>query len=147
MTDGLKETEVGERDRTEADLDIKTEDKDGPEMKREVVAGVSARSEGPYTTDGCDSEYYDAQEAYDSEYDAEYEQGEVVKSERKPSGFIYRNTVPEVRRSDRSAFGWSWSAQLEREWRRRSVWWLLSGNGCQDPGVYEVCESPSPEWC
>ncbi|KAF4034582.1 hypothetical protein GN244_ATG13433 [Phytophthora infestans] len=57
-----------------------------PQMKREVVAGVAARSEGPYTTDGYDGEYYDAQEAYDSGYDAKYEQEEVVKSERNQVG-------------------------------------------------------------
>ncbi|EEY67357.1 uncharacterized protein PITG_04374 [Phytophthora infestans T30-4] len=44
--DELKETEEGARGRTEADVDIKTEVKEEPEMKREVVAGVSARSEG-----------------------------------------------------------------------------------------------------
>ncbi|KAF4045556.1 hypothetical protein GN244_ATG02004 [Phytophthora infestans] len=44
--DEFKETEEGARGRTEADVGIKTEVKEDPEMKREVVAGVSARSEG-----------------------------------------------------------------------------------------------------
>ncbi|KAI9991779.1 hypothetical protein PInf_017140 [Phytophthora infestans] len=80
-SDQFNETKEDERGRTNADVDIKTE----PQMKREVVAGVAARSEGPYTTDGYDGEYYDAQEAYDSGYDAKYEQEEVVKSERNQS--------------------------------------------------------------
>ncbi|KAI9985214.1 hypothetical protein PInf_004539 [Phytophthora infestans] len=75
--DEFKETEEGARGRTEADVGIKTEVKEDPEMKREVVA---ARA---YTTDGYDSEYYDAQEAYDSEYDAEYKQDEIMKSAQK----------------------------------------------------------------
>lgn len=82
------------RDRTEADVDIKTKAKEEPEMKSDVVAGFSARSEGPYTSDRYNSEYYDSQETYDSEYDAEYEQDAVVKSERKPRGFISRYTGP-----------------------------------------------------
>ncbi|KAF4035502.1 hypothetical protein GN244_ATG12496 [Phytophthora infestans] len=86
--DEFKETEEGERGRTESDVDIMTEVKEEPEI-----------------------EYYDAQEAFDSEYNAEYEQDEVVKSERKPSGFISRYTGPEVRRSDLPAFGWSWGSQ------------------------------------
>ncbi|KAF4028919.1 hypothetical protein GN244_ATG19379 [Phytophthora infestans] len=59
--DEFKETEEGERGRTEADVDIKTEVKEEPEMTREIVAGDAAHSEGPYTTDGYDSEYYDAE--------------------------------------------------------------------------------------
>ncbi|KAG3065917.1 hypothetical protein PI125_g23940 [Phytophthora idaei] len=35
--------------------------------------------------------------------------------ERSPSGFISRYTRPEVRRSDRPAFGWSWGAQREEK--------------------------------
>ncbi|KAI9992796.1 hypothetical protein PInf_014670 [Phytophthora infestans] len=107
--DELKETGKGASGRTETTTEVKDE----PEMKREVAAGVATRIEGPYTTDGYDSEYYDAKDAYDSEYDSKYEQDEVVKSERKPSGFRSRHTGPEVRQSDRPAFGWSWNAQRE----------------------------------
>ncbi|KAI9991776.1 hypothetical protein PInf_017137 [Phytophthora infestans] len=102
-SDQFNETKEDERGRTNADVDIKTE----PQMKREVVAGVAARSEGPYTTDGYDGEYYDAQEAYDSGYDAKYEQEEVVKSERNQVGSFPGSL-------DRTFDGLiSWNAQRE----------------------------------
>ncbi|KAF4030691.1 hypothetical protein GN244_ATG17514 [Phytophthora infestans] len=96
-----------------ATMSISSETDDEPEIKGEVVFGASTRSEGPYTTDGNDSEYYDVQETYDSEYDAAYEKDKVVKCERKPNGFISRYAEPESRRSDRPAFGWSLSARRE----------------------------------
>ncbi|KAF4036312.1 hypothetical protein GN244_ATG11642 [Phytophthora infestans] len=52
FADEFKETQEGEKGRTEADVDIKTGVKEEPEMKGGVVDGDSARSEGPYTTDG-----------------------------------------------------------------------------------------------
>ncbi|KAF4029074.1 hypothetical protein GN244_ATG19213 [Phytophthora infestans] len=59
-------------------------------MLSEVVAGVYALNDDLYTNDGYDSEYYDGQEAYDSIYVAAYDQEQVVKSERKSSGFFSR---------------------------------------------------------
>ncbi|KAG3112648.1 hypothetical protein PI125_g8029 [Phytophthora idaei] len=107
------ETEEEEKGRSTAGVTVKTEVKEEPEVKREVVTGVSTRSENLHATDGYDSEYYDAQEAYESAYEVKYEEDDVGTSERSPSGFISRYTGPEVRRSDRPAFGLSWSAQRE----------------------------------
>ncbi|KAF1791721.1 Zinc finger, CCHC-type [Phytophthora cactorum] len=106
FADEAKETEEEEKGRSATGVTVKTEVKEEPEVKREVVWG-------PHATDGYDSEYYDAHEAYDSAYEAEYEEDDVVTSERSPSGFISRYTGPEVQRSDRPAFGWSWGAQRE----------------------------------
>ncbi|KAG3159780.1 hypothetical protein PI126_g7230 [Phytophthora idaei] len=89
------ETEEEEKGRSTAGVTVKTEVKEEPEVKREVVTGVSTRSENLHATDGYDSEYYDAQEAYESAYEVKYEEDDVGTSERSPSGFISRYTGPE----------------------------------------------------
>ncbi|KAE9279664.1 hypothetical protein PR003_g28170 [Phytophthora rubi] len=65
-----------------------------PGMKEET--GTSDRTEEE------DGEFYDALE-------------EPSSPKRSPSGFIPHYTGPEARRTDRPAFGWTWSAQ--RVWR------------------------------
>ncbi|KAG2988370.1 hypothetical protein PC128_g18613 [Phytophthora cactorum] len=102
-----------EKDRSTTGVTVKTEVREGPDGKREDVAGVSTRSGDSHAMNGYDSEYYDAQEAYDVAYEADNEEDGVVASERSPSGFISRYTGPEVRRSDRPSFEWSWGAQRE----------------------------------
>ncbi|KAG2842335.1 hypothetical protein PC118_g6145 [Phytophthora cactorum] len=113
FVDEAKETEEEEKGRSATGVTVKTEVREEPEVKREVVVGVLTCSGDPHATDGYDSEYYIAHEAYDSAYEAEHEEDDVVTSERSRSGFISRYTGPEVRRSDRPAFGWSWGAQSE----------------------------------
>ncbi|KAE9018572.1 hypothetical protein PF011_g6203 [Phytophthora fragariae] len=61
---------------------------------RGYTRGLPARAE----EDG--GEFYDALE-------------EPSSPKRSPSGFIPHYTGPEARRTDRPAFGWSWSAQWE----------------------------------
>ncbi|KAG6951203.1 hypothetical protein JG687_00013762 [Phytophthora cactorum] len=60
-----------EKDRSTTGVTVKTEVREGPDGKREDVAGVSTRSGDSHAMNGYDSEYYDAQEAETTDADAE----------------------------------------------------------------------------
>ncbi|KAF1791017.1 hypothetical protein GQ600_14261 [Phytophthora cactorum] len=76
FVDEAKETEEEEKGRSATGVTVKTEVREEPEW-------------GPPRTDGYDSEYYIAHEAYDSAYEAEHEEDDVVTSERSRAGSFH----------------------------------------------------------
>ncbi|KAG3242003.1 hypothetical protein PI124_g13144 [Phytophthora idaei] len=127
------ETEEEEKGRSTAGVTVKTEVKEEPEVKREVVTGVSTRSENLHATDGYDSEYYDAQEAYESAYEVKYEEDDVgTKPENGLQGSYVTEACQALSSKQRAFCGCygcsvdctvSSSAEGESEDRE---WWLCN---------------------
>ncbi|KAF4041007.1 hypothetical protein GN244_ATG06775 [Phytophthora infestans] len=58
------------------------------ETKRDIVKGVSARSEDPYATYGYDSEYFDTPEEYDASV------SELTLKVATPRDFVAASPLP-----------------------------------------------------